>query len=85
MMLLLVASFVLAVVAVPLEDDPNAANRITYLPGIDPQPPYAMYSGYIILDNGWNLFYWLFEAVENPDQAPLTLWLNGGKIVKFGV
>jgi len=62
----------------PLQDDPNSNSRITNLPGISPQPSFAMYSGYMVLDNGWNLFYWLLEAEENPDEAPLTLWLNGG-------
>lgn len=65
----------------PIQDDPNSNSRITNLPGISPQPSFAMYSGYIVLDNGWNLFYWLLEAEENPDQAPLTLWLNGGNSI----
>jgi hypothetical protein len=25
-----------------------------------------------------NLFYWYFQARKNPENAPLTLWLNGG-------
>jgi serine carboxypeptidase-like clade 2 len=58
--------------------DPNAANRITFLPGLNPQPSYAMYSGYIVLDNNQHLFYWLIEAETNANTAPLMLWLNGG-------
>ncbi|KAF1953025.1 peptidase S10, serine carboxypeptidase [Byssothecium circinans] len=36
------------------------------------------YAGYISLDNNTNMFFWFFEARENPSQKPLTLWLNGG-------
>jgi len=67
-----------AVAAPPLEADPNSAYRILNLPSISPQPSFAMYSGYIVLDNGQHLFYWLCEAQTNPDTAPLLLWLNGG-------
>lgn len=24
------------------------------------------------------MFFWFFEAQENPNEKPLTLWLNGG-------
>lgn len=24
------------------------------------------------------MFFWFFEAEENPNEKPLTLWLNGG-------
>ncbi|PVH98230.1 alpha/beta-hydrolase [Periconia macrospinosa] len=41
-------------------------------PGVDD------YSGYISLDNNTNMFFWFFEARENPSEKPLTLWLNGG-------
>merc|ERR1719223_1005257 len=53
-------------------------NKITYLPGIDPQPSFDMYSGYITLDNGMKLFYWFVEAQTNPETAPLMQWMNGG-------
>eukprot|EP00029_Vermamoeba_vermiformis_P013256 TRINITY_DN8172_c0_g1_i1.p2 TRINITY_DN8172_c0_g1~~TRINITY_DN8172_c0_g1_i1.p2 ORF type:complete len:436 (-),score=163.13 TRINITY_DN8172_c0_g1_i1:69-1376(-) len=41
------------------------------------------YSGYIavngtLTDSGTHIFYWFFEARNNPKTAPLVLWLTGG-------
>ncbi|KAF2123874.1 peptidase S10, serine carboxypeptidase [Dothidotthia symphoricarpi CBS 119687] len=36
------------------------------------------YAGYISLSPTQNMFFWFFEARENPSEKPLTLWLNGG-------
>ncbi|KAG0147670.1 hypothetical protein CROQUDRAFT_655878 [Cronartium quercuum f. sp. fusiforme G11] len=36
------------------------------------------YSGYIPIYQNQSMFFWLFEARNNPDTAPLVLWLNGG-------
>ena len=37
------------------------------------------YSGYIDVAADEHLFFWFFESrCENPEKAPLTLWLNGG-------
>jgi carboxypeptidase C (cathepsin A) len=41
-------------------------------------PGVNSYSGYVDLDAETHMFFWFFEARENPDEAPLTLWLNGG-------
>ncbi|KIY63058.1 serine carboxypeptidase [Cylindrobasidium torrendii FP15055 ss-10] len=36
------------------------------------------YSGYLDIAQDKHLFFWFFEARENPKDAPLLLWLNGG-------
>ncbi|KAG0147667.1 hypothetical protein CROQUDRAFT_61494 [Cronartium quercuum f. sp. fusiforme G11] len=36
------------------------------------------YSGYIPTNVNQSMFFWLFEARENSNEAPLVLWLNGG-------
>ncbi|OSS47146.1 hypothetical protein B5807_09919 [Epicoccum nigrum] len=36
------------------------------------------YAGYISLNEKTDMFFWFFEARENPREKPLTLWLNGG-------
>ncbi|OTB09741.1 hypothetical protein K445DRAFT_323689 [Daldinia sp. EC12] len=41
-------------------------------------PGVNSYSGYVDLDENTHMFFWFFEARNNPDEAPLTLWLNGG-------
>ncbi|KAI0671803.1 serine carboxypeptidase [Trametes maxima] len=35
-------------------------------------------SGYADLDGDNSVWFWFFEARENPETAPLTLWLQGG-------
>ncbi|KAH1141266.1 hypothetical protein GYH30_032497 [Glycine max] len=55
------------------------ADRVKNLPG---QPPvkFRHYAGYVKLrpNEEKALFYWFFEAQEDPSQKPLVLWLNGG-------
>ncbi|KAJ7954549.1 Carboxypeptidase [Quillaja saponaria] len=62
------------------------ADRVTNLPG---QPPvkFKHYAGYVEVKshnqqqlNKKALFYWFFEAQEEPLQKPLVLWLNGGSL-----
>ncbi|KAK8116976.1 uncharacterized protein PG998_005257 [Apiospora kogelbergensis] len=36
------------------------------------------YSGYISIGNNMNMFFWFFEARDNPTTAPLAAWFNGG-------
>ncbi|KAL4038986.1 hypothetical protein IC575_002628 [Cucumis melo] len=55
------------------------ADRVLRLPG---QPPvsFKQYAGYVNVNesHGRALFYWFFEAIADPHEKPLLLWLNGG-------
>ena len=55
---------------------------VTNLPG-QPQADFKHYAGYVTVNetNGRSLFYWFFEAVTKPEEKPLLLWLNGGKLI----
>ncbi|KAJ7946938.1 Carboxypeptidase [Quillaja saponaria] len=52
---------------------------VTNLPG-QPHADFRHYAGYVTVNekNGRALFYWFYEAITNPDEKPLVLWLNGG-------
>ncbi|CAL5212497.1 unnamed protein product [Lathyrus oleraceus] len=54
-------------------------DRVYELPG-QPLVNFKQYSGYITVNesHGRALFYWFFESVDQPQQKPLLLWLNGG-------
>mmetsp|Transcript_4542 Transcript_4542/g.5811 ORF Transcript_4542/g.5811 Transcript_4542/m.5811 type:complete len:709 (-) Transcript_4542:153-2279(-) len=40
---------------------------------------HRQWAGYVDVEKGkGHLFYWLFEAWDNPGTAPLVVWLNGG-------
>jgi len=42
-------------------------------------PGVKSYSGYVDIDEQQHLFWWFFEARnQDPEQAPLTVWINGG-------
>ncbi|XXH04044.1 hypothetical protein Hte_010455 [Hypoxylon texense] len=41
-------------------------------------PGVNSYSGYVDLADDFHMFFWFFEARHNPNEAPITLWLNGG-------
>lgn len=62
-----------AVIAAPEED------LVTKLPGL-PSLGFKIYSGYVTVDeqHGRALFYFFVEAQKDPENKPLTLWLNGG-------
>lgn len=55
------------------------ADRVKNLPG-QPSVKFNHYAGYVKLraEEEKALFYWFFEAQEEPSQKPLVLWLNGG-------
>ena len=41
-------------------------------------PSVQQASGYLDIADNKHLFFWFFEARQNPEEAPLVLWLNGG-------
>lgn len=41
-------------------------------------PGVKSYSGYVDLSPDSHTFFWFFEARHDPENAPITLWLNGG-------
>ncbi|KAH8680595.1 serine carboxypeptidase [Xylariales sp. PMI_506] len=52
--------------------EPGKAGVCETTPGVN------SYSGYVDLNNETHMFFWFFEARNDPNNAPLTLWLNGG-------
>ncbi|KAH7138886.1 putative carboxypeptidase S1 [Dendryphion nanum] len=41
-------------------------------------PGVNQYSGYLSVGDNMNMWFWFFEARQNPENAPLVAWLNGG-------
>lgn len=41
-------------------------------------PGVNQYSGYLDIGDGNQMFFWYFEARNNPSTAPLSTWFNGG-------
>jgi carboxypeptidase C (cathepsin A) len=42
-------------------------------------PNVKSYSGYADVSENQHIFFWFFEARQvNPNEAPLTVWINGG-------
>ncbi|KAJ3695432.1 hypothetical protein LUZ60_000809 [Juncus effusus] len=60
--------------------DAQSDDLVVRLPGQAFNVNFKHYSGYITVNetNGRALFFWFFEAAEDPDSKPLVLWLNGG-------
>lgn len=54
--------------------------RVGSLPGQGFNVSFDHYSGYITVNEGSGraLFYWFFEAADDPASKPVVLWLNGG-------
>nr|DBA27812.1 TPA: hypothetical protein GDO54_008269 [Pyxicephalus adspersus] len=53
-------------------------DQIAFLPGLDEQPSFLQYSGYLNVPGGKYLHYWFVESQQNPSASPVVLWLNGG-------
>ncbi|XVE98617.1 hypothetical protein REPUB_Repub03eG0121900 [Reevesia pubescens] len=70
------------VIATSLEDSvaQQKLDKVHTLPGQSFNCSFEHYAGYVTVNEGSGraLFYWFFEAAEDPDSKPLLLWLNGG-------
>lgn len=55
------------------EDD-----RITMLPGLDYDPGFEQFSGYLDVSATRHIFYWYMESQSDPTNDPVVLWTNGG-------
>ncbi|XP_070575245.1 lysosomal protective protein-like isoform X2 [Ptychodera flava] len=53
-------------------------DEITYLPGLQKQPSFKHYSGYLKATGTKMLHYWFVESQNKPTADPVILWLNGG-------
>ncbi|KAK6173563.1 hypothetical protein SNE40_016988 [Patella caerulea] len=59
----------------------NAAvseDEVTFLPGLDEQPPWRQYSGYLQASGTKKFHYWFFESARYLISDPVIMWLNGG-------
>ncbi|KAG8565529.1 hypothetical protein GDO81_012894 [Engystomops pustulosus] len=54
------------------------ADKIFNLPGLDNQPSFQQFSGFLNASGGKHLHYWFVECQDDPKSCPLVLWLNGG-------
>ena len=58
------------------EDDPGVEDLIK-VPGYPDEGP-SVYSNYLYITEERKLHYVLVESSENPQNKPLTIWMNGG-------
>lgn len=56
---------------------PNG-DLVIAIPGLDPQPKFKTYSGYLTSTGSRHLHYWFVESQSSPTEDPLVLWFNGG-------
>uniref|UniRef100_A0A7N8YLG4 Carboxypeptidase n=1 Tax=Mastacembelus armatus TaxID=205130 RepID=A0A7N8YLG4_9TELE len=59
-------------------DTAPTADEVIYLPGLQKQPNFRHYSGYLSVADGKHLHYWFVESQNKPSSDPVVLWLNGG-------
>jgi cathepsin A (carboxypeptidase C) len=54
------------------------ADQVTSLPGINFQPNFIHYSGYLKASSTHQLHYWFVRHQYATSTSPVLLWLNGG-------
>ncbi|XP_005085045.1 lysosomal protective protein [Mesocricetus auratus] len=72
LLLLLLVSWVSRGEAAPDQDE------IDCLPGLEKQPDFQQYSGYLRASDNKHFHYWFVESQKDPKNSPVVLWLNGG-------
>ncbi|KAE8899688.1 Pheromone-processing carboxypeptidase [Phytophthora fragariae] len=62
------------------ESEEKEGDLVQNLPGLGPAVNVTQHAGRIALDDNDknSIFYWHFQAAQDPDKAPLVIWLNGG-------
>uniref|UniRef100_A0A667YHR5 Carboxypeptidase n=1 Tax=Myripristis murdjan TaxID=586833 RepID=A0A667YHR5_9TELE len=53
-------------------------DEVKFLPGLQKQPSFRQFSGYLNVADGKHLHYWLVQSQGDPASDPVVLWLNGG-------
>jgi carboxypeptidase C (cathepsin A) len=54
-------------------------DQVIHLPGLNYNPNFSQFSGYLILPNTEKyIHYWLVESEQVPNNDPLVFWTNGG-------
>ncbi|XP_044153791.1 lysosomal protective protein-like [Bufo gargarizans] len=61
----------------PAEAAPEA-DQIFGLPGLNNEPSFRQFSGFLNASEGKYFHYWFVECQDDPRFCPLVLWLNGG-------
>ena len=55
------------------------ADQITNLPGAEKLDlNFNQFSGYLTVDGSKEMHYWFVESMEDPANAPVAFWTNGG-------
>lgn len=58
-------------------------HKVEKLPLFQGQMP-TNYAGHLYVDGDHSAhFYWLFEKPSQPENAPLIIWMNGGRTDSF--
>ena len=63
---------------IPIAAGAPSEDEIINLPGWDGDLPSKQYSGYLDISPTKHYHYWFIEAENDPVNAPVVLWLNGG-------
>ena len=59
--------------------DEALADQVVNLPGAEKLDiPFNQFSGYLTVDGSKQMHYWFVESMEDPANAPVAFWTNGG-------